>query len=377
MNIDYENVSHRRYNPLTKSWTLCSPHRTKRPWLGQVEPLTAVQRPSYDPKCYLCPGNDRSGGLKNEKYHSTFVFVNDFPAVQPPEDVVIADSAVRNVEQSSAAPNKFDLFRVEETRGECHVICFHPRHDLTMAQMQPEDIRPVIETWTKLYSQMRSKPFVKYCQLFENKGEMMGCSNPHPHGQCWAVSQVPDEPRKEIDSMLEYSEMNQGCCLLCDYVKQELVKRDRIVCENEQFVCLVPWWAVWPFETMILSKQHKRNLTDLSTEAEQLQLADIIRQLACKYDNLFQCSFPYSMGLHQSPTYSEEEMMTDIRKRKEYDSSHLHMHYYPPLLRSATVRKFQTGYEMLANPQRDLTSEQAAKRLRDLPTVHYTLTNQK
>lgn len=367
MPIDFDNVSHRRWNPLTQAWVLCSPHRAKRPWLGQVEKVSESKRPQHDPKCYLCPRNARVGGHLNPDYTSTFTFPNDFPAVQAPttEDAVVFKP---NNDDNNAAQD--ELFMAEATRGECHVICFHPGHHLTTAEMTADQIRPVIEAWTQIYRVMQSKSFIDYCQIFENKGDSMGCSNPHPHGQVWGTEQVPEEPRKEIQGLMEYRRKHPNQCLLCDYAQAEIVKKQRIVCQNDSFICLVPWWAVWPFETMILAREHLPSLLEF-TEQHCRDLADIIRRLTCRYDNLFECSFPYSMGLHQAPCFGPDPLTEE--QRLQVEISHFHMHYYPPLLRSATVKKFQTGFEMLATPQRDITSEQAAERLRNLPEIHYKL----
>eukprot|EP00158_Paraphelidium_tribonemae_P007499 Partr_v1_DN28270_c3_g1_i3_m75371 putative galactose-1-phosphate uridylyltransferase len=347
--MNYDNVSHRRWNPLTQAWVLCSPHRSKRPWQGQVEKLAPNVKPQHDPKCFLCPRNARINGTPNPDFESTFTFPNDFPAVQ----------AELPVEDDASPINTQDLddklFKAESTRGECHVICFHPHHNLTIAEMTPQQILPVIEAWSDIYKDFIAKPYIDYCQIFENKGEVMGCSNPHPHGQVWGTEQIPEEPRKEIDGLVKYRLENGGCCLLCDYAKAEISRKSRVVCHNDHFVCIVPWWAVWPFETMILARQHVRHLLEFSQEQKE-SLASIMRELSCRYDNLFECSFPYSMGLHQSPSVQD-------RESESVDIFHFHMHYYPPLLRSATVKKFQTGFEMLATPQRDLTSEQAAAKL--------------
>ncbi|ORZ03578.1 galactose-1-phosphate uridylyltransferase [Syncephalastrum racemosum] len=345
--FDFSNHSHRRYNPLTRSWILCSPHRTQRPWQGQREGAQIEKRPAYDPSCYLCPGNKRANGDNNPEYTSTFVFPNDFAAVKSDQP---------ELQETDCEDD--DLLKVEGVRGECHVICFSPRHDLTMAEMKPEEVQGVVQQWVTSYEAMASKPHIQHVQIFENKGAAMGCSNPHPHGQMWCTERIPEEPQTELLSLQEYKASHDGACLLCNYATRELKHKERVVIENDSFVVVVPFWAVWPFETLVLPKQHAHSLPSLS-EAQRLDLADVLRRIACRYDNLFECSFPYSMGVHQAPVHGD------------YDYAHLHIHFYPPLLRSATVRKFLVGFEMLGEPQRDLTPEQAADRLRGCSEVHY------
>ncbi|HEY64993.1 MAG TPA: UDP-glucose--hexose-1-phosphate uridylyltransferase [Caldilineae bacterium] len=335
---------HRRFNPLIREWILVSPHRTKRPWQGQVEKPPPDERPAYDPNCYLCPGNTRAGGARNPQYTSTFVFTNDFAALLP--DVPPGEV------------NESELLIARSERGTCRVICFSPRHDLTLPEMEEADIRKVVDVWVEEYLSLGANPWINYVQIFENKGAMMGCSNPHPHGQIWANETMPVEPSKEQVSLDAYRE-ERGGCLLCDYVALEEKLGERIVCTNEHFVALVPFWANWPFETLLIARRHVPSLAELSDE-ERDGLANIIRRLTTRYDNLFEVSFPYSMGFHQQPTDGQD-----------HPEWHLHAHYYPPLLRSATVRKFMVGYEMLANPQRDLTPEAAADRLRGLSEIHY------
>ncbi len=339
-----ENHPHRRFNPLTGEWILVSPHRAKRPWQGQVEKTDPVHLTGYDPTCYLCPGNTRAGGKVNPAYTDTYIFTNDF------------SSLLDNT--PDGAVNEQDLLIAGSEKGICKVICFSPRHDVTVPLMDMESIRKVIDVWTEEYSELGKLEYINHVQIFENKGSMMGCSNPHPHCQIWAQQSIPAEVAKEQHMLSEYYERHSRT-LLSDYLEIELNKNERIVCMNDSFVALVPFWAVWPFETLVISKRALGSLAAL-TESEKNDLAGIYKQLTTRYDNLFQISFPYSMGFHQAPT--------DGKKHPEW---HLHMHFYPPLLRSATVKKFMVGYEMLASPQRDFTAEQSAERLRNLSEVHY------
>ncbi|GAB4420277.1 MAG: galactose-1-phosphate uridylyltransferase [Anaerolineae bacterium] len=333
---------HRRYNPLTGEWVLVSPHRTKRPWQGQVERPPQETRPAYDPQCYLCPGNSRAGGLQNPPYDNTFVFTNDFSALLP--------------DTPPAAIASHPLLRTESESGICRVICFSPRHDLTLPEMAVEDIRHVIDVWAEQVTELGKQ--YRWVQVFENKGAIMGCSNPHPHGQIWAGSALPNEPAKEERQQRVYFE-ERKLPLLVDYADIESILRERIVVENKDWVAVVPYWAVWPFETLLLPRRHVLRLPDL-TDSERDALADILKRLLTRYDNLFEVSFPYSMGWHGAPTDDDD-----------YSHWQLHAHFYPPLLRSATVKKFMVGYEMLGEAQRDLTAEQAADRLRSAPEVHY------
>jgi len=334
---------HRRFNPLTREWVLVSPHRTKRPWQGQVEKLAPAVRPSYDPTCYLCPGNPRVGGHQNPHYTGTFHFQNDFSAL-------LTDTPV-----GGAQPHP--LLQAESVSGICRVICFSPRHDLTLAEMEPADIRLVVDSWSEQYAELNSTPGIAYVEIFENRGEMMGCSNPHPHCQIWASSVIPNEIAKESQAQQDYFAQH-GRTLLGDYLDFELQAEERLVALNDHFAALVPWWAVWPFETMIISRRPVSSIDQL-TSAERDGLAAILKQLTTRYDNLFEVSFPYSGGFHQQPAGPVDPAW------------HLHLHFLPPLLRSATVRKFLVGYELLAMPQRDITAEAAAKRLRDLSPIHY------
>ena len=335
---------HRRLNPLTGEWLLVSPHRAKRPWQGQVEAASAEQKPAYDPGCYLCPGNARSGGLQNPAYASTFVFDNDFAALLP--------------DSPAGRANAGGLLVAQAERGMCRVVCFSPRHDLTLAEMTPGEILPVIDLWAEQYEELGARRLIRYVQIFENKGAVMGCSNPHPHGQIWASEHLPAEPAKELLRQRQYLKRHDSC-LLCDYLALEVQAGERIVCENEHCVALVPFWATWPFEAMVLPRRHLGALSEM-TGVERQAIADILHRLTARYDNLFLTSFPYSMGWHQSPT--------DARPHPEW---HLHAHFYPPLLRSASVKKFMVGFEMLGNPQRDITPETAAEKLRELSEVHY------
>ncbi len=349
--FDFAQRPHRRYNPLTREWILVSPHRALRPWQGQVEDVVREKRPEYDPKCYLCPGNTRAGSPdgaeapRNPAFADTFAFRNDFSALLP------------DGESGEFEHDGILVARAE--RGLCRVVVFSPRHDLTLAEMPDAGIRKVIDTWAEEHADLGAIPFINHVQIFENKGAMMGCSNPHPHGQIWAQESVPDGPARELLSLSEYRAARGGRCLLCDTLSEESRSRERLVCENDQFTVVVPFWAVWPFETLVLSKEHAGSLADLSNAGRD-GLADILRRLATRYDNLFNVSFPYSMGMHQAPTDGQE-----------HPECHFHLHFYPPLLRSASVRKFMVGYEMLGEPQRDITAEVSAQRLRALSEEHW------
>ena len=335
---------HRRLNQLSGEWVLVSPHRTKRPWKGQVEKTAPETRPTYDPTCYLCPGNDRAGGVQNPAYDSTYVFTNDFQALLP--DTPEAENAGEN-----------PLLQAKTTQGTCRVICFSPRHDLTLAEMALPDIRSVVDLWADQVVELGRT--YRWVQVFETRGAIMGTSNAHPHGQIWAGDALPNEPAKEDRQQRAYY-AEHGRPLLLDYANLELERGERVVVQNDHWLVVVPYWAYWPFETLVLPRRHVLRIPDL-TAAERNGLADILKRLLTRYDNLFETSFPYGSGWHGAPTGGS----TDV------DHWQLHLHYYPPLLRSATVKKFVASYEMLGEVQRDLTAEQAAARLRDLSDVHY------
>lgn len=337
-------VPHRRYNILTGEWILVSPHRTKRPWQGKTEEKKELKKTTYDPGCYLCPGNERAGGETNPDYSKPFTFVNDFAAL-------LSDTEEISVNEG--------LLKAESEKGICKVVCFSPDHSLTLPLMEVEDITAVVKTWKKEYAELCEHDFINYVQIFENKGAIMGCSNPHPHGQIWSQSSIPTEILKKSDKFLEYWNKNSRS-LLGDYLKQELEADERILEENEYFAALVPYWAVWPFEAMIIPKRHLQHIGQLSSEEEKAY-AEILKKLTIKFDNLFETSFPYSSGIHQAPCDG-----------KDHPEWHFHMSFYPPLLRSASVKKFMVGYEMFAGPQRDITAEQAAKRLNEQSPVHYS-----
>ncbi|WP_111978438.1 UDP-glucose--hexose-1-phosphate uridylyltransferase [Algibacillus agarilyticus] len=332
---------HRRYNPMINEWVLVSPHRAKRPWQGQVETLDEEQKPSYDENCFLCSGNTRINGEVNPKYTETFVFTNDFAALKPDTPQVSSDDP---------------LFKMATEQGESRVICFSPDHSKTLPELSVNAISKVVETWQEQTADL-SKTY-NWVQVFENKGAMMGCSNPHPHGQLWAQNQLPTLVQKKQTAFSQYY-VEQGNNLLQDYAKRESESGERTVVENDEWIVVVPYWAAWPFETLLLPKFPLTRMVDLTAE-QRLTLADIVKKITIKYDNLFNTSFPYSMGWHGAPYDGEE-----------HPEWTLHASFFPPLLRSATVRKFMVGYEMMAEAQRDLTAEQAATRLRAGSDVHY------
>ncbi|WP_340102512.1 UDP-glucose--hexose-1-phosphate uridylyltransferase [Rhodohalobacter sp. 8-1] len=344
MDLKFNEKPHRRLNILTGEWVQVSPHRTKRPWQGKEENRSEGQKLRYDPSCYLCPGNNRAGKATNPDYDSTFAFDNDFSAL-------LADTETESV-------NNNNLLVAETEKGQCRVICFSPRHDLTLPELEINQIRNVVDLWVDEYRALGSKPFINYVQIFENKGEIMGCSNPHPHGQIWAQETIPEEPAKELRQQKSYFKKHHRT-LLGDYLDLELKEKERLVDKNDDFVVLVPFWAFWPFETLLVSRRPFGRFTDM-TEKEKTSLVDIIKKITIKFDNVFNISFPYSSGFHPAPTDGED-----------HPEWHFHMHFYPPLLRSATVKKFRVGYEMLGNPQRDITPEYSAGILRELPDIHY------
>jgi UDPglucose--hexose-1-phosphate uridylyltransferase len=338
---------HRRYNALTGEWILVSPHRTQRPWQGDKEEISNIDRPTYDSNCYLCPGNSRSSGVCNPDYTGTFIFDNDFPALLP-------DTSIKDL-------NIDDLLRAKSEKGICRVMCFSPRHNLSIPEMDLVMIEEVINGWINQYVELSKFSWINHIQIFENKGAMMGASNSHPHCQIWANASIPTEPAKELNACNHYMKENESC-LLCNYIELEIEKEERLVISNTSFIVVVPFWATWPFETLLISRRHVADLSEL-TSHECMDLADIFKRLTICYDNLFQISFPYSMGFHQRPTDGQA-----------YSGYHLHAHFYPPLLRSATVRKFMVGYEMLGEPQRDITPEASARQLCQLPRDHFRTT---
>lgn len=335
--LNLKEHPHRRFNPLTGEWVIVSPHRNDRPWQGQTEDPAPEKNPDYDLTCYLCPGNERAGGHRNPRYTSTFVFDNDFAALLP--------------DTPSERLNRDDLLIASGEPGVCRVICFSPRHNLTLAKMSLQETRPVVDLWAEQYAELGHRKSVNWVQIFENRGAMMGASNPHPHCQLWATLDLPNEALKEQHGISSYSNRNERC-LLCEYLKLECASGTRVIAENEHFVIVVPFWAVWPFETMVLAREHVSDMQALNPNQRD-GLAAILIKITSIYDRLFHTSFPYSMGFHQRPT--------DGNAHREW---HFHGHFYPPLLRSATIRKFMVGYELLATPQRDITPETAAERLR-------------
>ncbi len=345
--MDLQFDTHNRYNPLLGEWVKVSPHRTKRPWNGQVEKPNLQELPPYESTCYLCPGNLRSNGERNPAYQDVYVFDNDFASLlaSTPDDTM------------ESGPN--GLLKACGEPGGCRVVCFSARHDLTLSRMEIADIQKVLEVWKQEYEALGSSDFINYVQIFENRGAIMGCSNPHPHAQIWSEQLIPDIPGKELAHEARYFEKH-GTPMLIDYARYERQQGQRVVIEGAHFLAVVPFWAVWPYETLIVG--YKRELQSLSelTDEEQRDLAWVMQQLGIRYDNLFETSFPYSMGIHQKPTDG-----------KTHVGHIMHLHYFPPLLRSASVKKFMVGYEMMAMPQRDITSEQAAQKLREQRDVHY------
>jgi UDPglucose--hexose-1-phosphate uridylyltransferase len=339
----FKHSSHRRKNILTGEWVLVSPHRTKRPWQGMQEQGKELKTLKYDPNCYLCPGNTRANNEINPDYKNTYSFINDFSA--------ILDVKIENF--------KDNLLEAHTESGICKVLCYSPNHSLTMSQMDESEIVSIIKLWQKEYKDLGSIENINNIQIFENKGESMGCSNPHPHGQIWAQKSIPTEILKKQNNFKKFYENNNQSMLLA-YIKKELELKERIIYENESFVALVPFWAVWPYESMVITKNHRKSILELN-EKEVTDYANILKILTTKYDNLFQTSFPYSTGIHQAPTNNEQN--------KEW---HMHMSFYPPLLRSASIKKFMVGYEMFGEPQRDITPEQAAESLRNCSNTHFS-----
>ena len=335
---------HRRYNPLLDEWVLCSPGRLSRPWQGQTEAAVDPRLPEYDPGCYLCPGNLRANGERNPEYTTTFAFDNDFPALRP-----------RSGPPPAAHPG---LLRSEPAFGVCRVLCFSPRHDLTLALMDAPGIRAVIDAWAAETTRLAARDGIRYVQVFENKGAMMGCSNPHPHCQVWATEHVPSGPARRLAAQRRHLEAH-GRDLLGDYLAEELASGERLVCRNEHWAALVPYWAGWPFETLVIPLRAVADLPSLRPD-ERDAAAELLGRLNRRYDNLFRCSFPYSMGWHGAPCDGAA-----------HPYWRLHAGYFPPLLRSATVRKFVVGYELTAEAQRDITPEEAAARLRAVPETHF------
>ena len=330
--------SHRRRNALTGEWVLVSPQRTLRPWQGQYEAAPPASRPAYDPQCYLCPGNQRANGAVNPQYAQPYVFANDFPALDAAGD---------------ANAKGGGLFTSQSVAGECRVLCYSPRHDLSLGELPSREAVGVVRAWRAQFAELDARRDLAYVLIFENRGEMMGASNPHPHGQIWTTSMVPDEVERELHSQQEYHAAH-GRPLLIDYVHAELQTGDRVVSANDHWVALVPYWAVWPFELLVLPKRSIAAFDELQPD-EEVTLANLLQSVVAMYDRVFDVPFPYSMGWHPRPSRS-----------RDAPGWTLHAHFFPPLLRSATVRKFQVGFEMLAMPQRDLTPEAAAARLREL-----------
>ena len=339
----FKHSSHRRKNILTGEWVLVSPHRTKRPWQGMQEQGKELKTLEYDSNCYLCPGNTRANNEINPDYKNTYSFINDFSA--------ILDVKIENF--------KDNLLEAHTESGICKVLCYSPNNSLTMSQMDESEIVSIIKLWQKEYKDLGSIENINNIQIFENKGESMGCSNPHPHGQIWAQKSIPTEILKKQNNFKKFYENNNQSMLLA-YIKKELELKERIIYENESFVALVPFWAVWPYESMVITKNHRKSILELNKK-EVTDYANILKILTTKYDNLFQTSFPYSTGIHQAPTNNEQN--------KEW---HMHMSFYPPLLRSASIKKFMVGYEMFGEPQRDITPEQAAESLRNCSNTHFS-----
>jgi UDPglucose--hexose-1-phosphate uridylyltransferase len=335
----FKESPHRRWNPLRREWVVVSPHRTQRPWQGQTEEAMSPPAKQYDPECYLCPGNTRAGGHQTPAYTQTYVFENDFAALK-----------------SDVTPAEFDLndaglIRATSESGTCRVLCFDPRHDLTLATMDVASIRRVVNLWAEQELELCSRADIRYVQIFENRGAMMGASNPHPHGQIWATEHIPNEPAAELLAQREYF-ASHNRPLLTDYLELELKQKNRIVAENELWVALVPFWAIWPFEILLLPRREIHTISELDASGRD-DLAAMLKTISAGYNRVFNAPFPYSMGFHGAPCDNEE-----------HPEWQLHAHFYPPLLRSATIRKFMVGFELLGSPQRDITPESAAETLR-------------
>ncbi len=341
---NFHDSPHRRYNPLTGEWVLISPHRMIRPWQGQMEKKSNRELPEYDPNCYLCPGNERNGGIKNPDYTGTFVFTNDFAALLE-DPIKSIDKEIKNAK----------LFLSKEVSGTCRVICFSPNHRQSLPEMETSEILEVVKTWIDQTIEL-GKTY-RWVQIFENKGEVMGCSNPHPHGQVWATNSLPTEAEKEERSQKQFYKKH-GEPLLYHYAQSEIQSGVRVIEHNSSWLAIVPYWATWPYEILILPQRSVQRISNLNSK-EQEDLSEILKLILIRYDNIFETSFPYTMGWHSAPM--KEELL----------HWQLHAHFYPPLLRSSNVKKFMVGYEMLAEAQRDITPEKAAERLREQSVLHY------
>ena len=341
---NFHDSPHRRYNPLTGEWVLISPHRMIRPWQGQMEKKSNRELPEYDPNCYLCPGNERNGGIKNPDYTGTFVFTNDYAALLE-DPIKSIDKEIKNSK----------LFLSKEVSGICRVICFSPNHRKTLPEMETSEILEVVKTW--IDQTMELGKTYRWVQIFENKGEVMGCSNPHPHGQVWATNSLPTEAEKEEQSQKQFYKKH-GEPLLYHYAQSEIQSGVRVIEHNSSWLAIVPYWATWPYEILLLPQRPVQRISDLNSK-EQEDLSEILKLILIRYDNIFETSFPYTMGWHSAPM------------KEELPQWQLHAHFYPPLLRSSNVKKFMVGYEMLAEAQRDITPEKAAERLREQSVLHY------
>jgi len=333
--------SHRRHNPLTGQWVLVSPHRAKRPWQGAQEVADDTRPPAYDPHCYLCAGNPRVTGERNPAYTGPYVFTNDHAAL------------MHDAPEAPAATD--DLFTAQTARGTSRVICFSPDHGRSLPELGQAEVRAVVDTWCDQTAELGAR--WRWVQVFENKGAAMGCSNPHPHGQIWACDFLPNEAATEDRAQRDWHAAH-GQPLLMALAARE-ADGPRVVVQTAHWLAIVPYWATWPFETLLLPRFAVQRLPQLD-DAQRDDLATALKALTARYDNLFQCAFPYSMGWHGAPFDALDPLPWQ-----------LHAHFYPPLLRSATVRKFMVGFEMLAEAQRDLTPEQAAERLRAVPARHF------